>query len=234
MNSFTSPAPAVHRASAWLSPLLSINGGFVDAASYLTLKGLFSSHVTGNFVTLGAAVVNGTSGTFAKLVALPTFCAVVMGARLAGHAIRSRGGSAFNWLLGIEVALLALAAVLSIQGAPFGDVDAPLPLSMGELLVAAMAIQNAVHRVHLPSAPPSTVMTGTTTQLMLDVTDWLGSARPAPPALTRRIRDLLTAVVTFAVGCAAAALAYSSAGRYCFIAPPVIGALCLMLRARNP
>jgi hypothetical protein len=37
--------------------LLSFNGGFVDTAGFLGLQGLFVAHVTGNFVTLGAALV---------------------------------------------------------------------------------------------------------------------------------------------------------------------------------
>jgi Protein of unknown function (DUF1275) len=45
-----------------LPVLLSVNGGYVDAAGYLALHGLFTTHVTGNFVTLGAALVLGTSG----------------------------------------------------------------------------------------------------------------------------------------------------------------------------
>jgi uncharacterized membrane protein YoaK (UPF0700 family) len=39
------------------------------------------------------------------------------------------------------------------------------------VLVAAMAIQNAVHRVYLGSEPPSTLMTGTTTQITIDLAD---------------------------------------------------------------
>ena len=35
-----------------LPVLLSVNGGYVDAAGYLALHGLFTTHVTGNFVTL--------------------------------------------------------------------------------------------------------------------------------------------------------------------------------------
>lgn len=62
--------------------LLSVNGGHVDTAGYLALQGLFTAHVTGNFVTLGAALVQGTSGAVAKLLALPMFCAVVIATRL--------------------------------------------------------------------------------------------------------------------------------------------------------
>ncbi len=45
-----------------LPALLSFNGGYVDTAGFLALQGLFTAHVTGNFVTLGAAVVFGTAG----------------------------------------------------------------------------------------------------------------------------------------------------------------------------
>ena len=48
-----------------LSWVLSANGGYVDAAGFLALHGLFTTHVTGNFVTLGASLVSGSSGALA-------------------------------------------------------------------------------------------------------------------------------------------------------------------------
>jgi uncharacterized membrane protein YoaK (UPF0700 family) len=63
--------------------LLSFNGGYVDTAGYIALQGLFTAHVTGNFVTIGSALVFGTSGVVAKLLALPVFCAVIIVTRLA-------------------------------------------------------------------------------------------------------------------------------------------------------
>ena len=72
-------APAQFRLT--LPLLLSLNAGFVDTAGFLALQGLFTAHVTGNFVTLGASLVLGTSGAVAKLLALPVFCVVVMAVR---------------------------------------------------------------------------------------------------------------------------------------------------------
>jgi len=44
-------------------PILpSVTAGYVDTAGYSALQGLFTAHVTGNFVTLGASLVSGTSG----------------------------------------------------------------------------------------------------------------------------------------------------------------------------
>jgi uncharacterized membrane protein YoaK (UPF0700 family) len=51
----------------WILELLSFYGGFVDTAGIMGLQGLFTAHVTGNFVTLSAALVFGTQGVIAKL-----------------------------------------------------------------------------------------------------------------------------------------------------------------------
>ena len=58
--------------------LLTVNAGYVDTAGFLALQGLFTAHVTGNFVTLGASIALGTSGAVAKVLALPVFCVVVI------------------------------------------------------------------------------------------------------------------------------------------------------------
>jgi uncharacterized membrane protein YoaK (UPF0700 family) len=49
-----------------IAALLGFVAGFVDTAGFLGLQGLFTAHVTGNFVTLGAALVLGTHGVVAK------------------------------------------------------------------------------------------------------------------------------------------------------------------------
>jgi len=69
---------------AAIAALLSFNGGFVDTAGFLGLQGLFVAHVTGNFVTLGAALVQGSHGIIGKILALPEFIVVIALARLAG------------------------------------------------------------------------------------------------------------------------------------------------------
>ena len=143
-----------------LLPLvLSLNAGFVDTAGFLALQGLFTAHVTGNFVTLGASLVLGTSGALAKLLALPVFCVVVIASRWFGTLLSHRAKHPFVPLLILKVLLLAVGAALAIHFGPFHNGDAWQAILTGMVLVAAMAIQNALHRVHLASAPPSTLMT---------------------------------------------------------------------------
>ena len=214
-----------------IAALLAFNGGFVDAAGFLGLQGLFTAHVTGNFVTLGAALVFGSHGIIAKVVALPEFIAVVALARLAGAALRARKLPALRLLLGGEAVLLLAFFAAAVSFGPFADTDTPLALVTGFAGIAAMAVQNAVQRVHLSSAPPTTIMTGNTTQVTLDAVDLLTGAEPAKAAETRArfIRTTLS-IVYFAAGCAAAAALYWLAGFWCLALPAALGAAAAVLQ----
>lgn len=216
-----------------LPVLLSATAGYVDTAGFLALQGLFTAHVTGNFVTLGASLVLGTSGAVAKLMALPVFCAVVVATRLAGSALRDRGRRPLGVLLLAKLALLTLACVLAVTLGPFRNGDDWRAIVTGMTLVAAMAIQNAAHRVHLAAAPPTTLMTGSTTQIMIDLADLLRGETKERGAITARLRRTAIAVGAFAAGCAAAALLYARFNVWCFVVPPVIAALGVALERRS-
>jgi uncharacterized membrane protein YoaK (UPF0700 family) len=209
--------------------VLSFNAGFVDTAGFLALQGLFTAHVTGNFVTLGASLVLGTSGAIAKLLALPVFCAVVIGARWLGTLLSHHATHPFTPLLVLKVLLLIAGSTMAIHFGPFHDGDTWQAIATGMVLVAAMAIQNAVHRVHLSSAPPSTLMTGTTTQVMLDIADVI-YPREGAQVQTARLIQMAINVVVFAIGCGTAALLFSRFSVWCFVVPPILGILALITR----
>ena len=151
-----------------LAALLSFTGGFVDTAGFLGLQGLFTAHVTGNFVTLGATLVLGTHGAVAKLLALPEFVLVVALVSIASNLFVRRRWPAVPLLLSAKVLLLVAFFALAVALGPFPDSDAPAALATGFAGVAAMAVQNAVARIHLASLAPGTLMTGNTTQAVLD------------------------------------------------------------------
>lgn len=217
-----------------LLALLALNAGYVDAAGFLALHGLFTTHVTGNFVTLGASFAFGTSGVVAKLLALPLFCIVVLLGRLGGIALDRRGLPALRIVFGVQWALLTAGATLAIQLGPFPDGDAWPALATAGALVAAMALQNAVHRVRLTSMPPTTVMTGTTTQVMVDLADLMRGVSPDKRAAARRrLGPMGLSLVAFAAGCGAGALGFVALKELCFAAPPVLLAVVIALETEG-
>jgi uncharacterized membrane protein YoaK (UPF0700 family) len=218
-----------------LPVLLSVNGGYVDAAGYLALHGLFTTHVTGNFVTLGATLVLGTSGALAKVLALPLFCLVVLAVRLLSVTLVAKALPALRIILGLKVVLLTLSAVLAISLGPFESGDGWAALLTGMALVAAMAIQNAIHRIHMGALPPTTIMTGNTIQIMVDLADLMrGVPAAARDTIRLRLSRMSSSVTAFAFGCAAAALLYAKQGIWCFAIPPVVAACTLWLGESLP
>lgn len=217
----------------WSLPAVqSLTAGYADTGGFLALKGLFTSHVTGNFVTLGAALVFGNSGALAKTLALPMFCLAVLLCRLLAFRLKAAGRPVLRSLLKLQLLLFLVVAGLAAWQGPFEDPDRGWALLVGMTLVAAMAMQNAAHRAHLSHTPPSTVMTGTTTQIMLDLAEIVHGVRPEAAAVTwARLERLTLSVAVFAAGCGLAALTYTQLGTWCFCVLPVLGICTLALRA---
>lgn len=213
-----------------LALLMSLNAGFVDTAGFLALQGLFTAHVTGNFVTFGAAVVLGTSGALSKLLALPVFCAVVFITRIFSFYLPAMGLPIFRSMLAIKTLLLALGGAAAVYFGPFAQADSWQAILTGMILVAAMAIQNAAHRIHMGTDPPSTLMTGTTTQIMIDVADVMRSAPASVLTVAKpRLGKMSASVAAFAFGCAAGACLYAKFGTWCFVLPPLIALPAVVL-----
>jgi uncharacterized membrane protein YoaK (UPF0700 family) len=103
----------------------------------------------------------------------------------------------------------------------------------GMVLVAAMAIQNAVHRIYLGGAPLTALMTGTTTQIMIDLADLIlpGGAKSQSNA---RLTKMSVNVLVFALGCGAAALLFMRFEMWCFVLPPIVVGLSLAARIAQP
>lgn len=212
--------------------VLSLNAGYVDTAGFLALQGLFTAHVTGNFVTLGAALAFGSSGIVSKLLALPVFCLTVIAVQYASLKARAAPARALPIMLVAMFVFLTAGAVNAIHFGRFAEVDALPQILTGMLLVIGMAVQNAAHRLHLGSAPPSTLMTGTTTQIMIDVANLLhGDTAEKPEVVRARLARLGVTVLVFALGCGLAALCFIQLGMWCFALPPVFTLVGLALHS---
>ena len=120
---------------------LAFTAGFVDAAAFIALTGLFTAHVTGNFVLIGAELMSTSSGVIAKLLALPVFILAVALTRLVTLVLERRGMAPLRPLLALEAAVLIAFAVAGIALSPLGSPDGIAAITVGMLGVAAMGIQ---------------------------------------------------------------------------------------------
>lgn len=218
-----------------LTLVLSFNAGYVDTMGFLTLAGLFTAHVTGNFVTLGAASVFGSSGGLAKLLALPVFCLVVLLTGMLLLRMKQSRAVKIRLLLFAQLFLLTVAAIMAVVHGPIERGDPFSEVSIGMTLVTAMAIQNGLHRVHLGKLPPTTLMTGTTTQIMLDAAELLSGHAPESRAATiRRMKRMIANLLSFAIGCGIAAIALTLLGIWCFALPPLVQLLTFFTETAEP
>jgi uncharacterized membrane protein YoaK (UPF0700 family) len=219
---------------AAIAALLSFNGGFVDTAGFLGLQGLFVAHVTGNFVTLGAALALGSHGIIGKILALPEFILVVALARVAGAALRARHLPVLRILLIAKVGLLFCFFALAVGFGPFPNSDSPMALVASFAGIAAMALQNAIQRVHLASLPPTTLMTGSTTQATIDAVDLLSGTDAAHAGQIRdRFGRLSLSILYFAAGCAVSAVLYVLIGFWSLALPVLVGAAAAAMRTES-
>lgn len=217
--------------SSVMTRLLSLNAGFVDTVGFLGLQGLFTAHVTGNFVTLAAGFVYGPHGTIGKLLALPEFIGAVAAARFLGATLTARRLPTLTILLAIEAVFLAAFLALGAAYGPFPNSDVAPALAAGFVGVTAMALQNAMQRVHFPGEPPTAIMTNNTTQAVLDGVDLL--RRAAPPEVRSRFLRTTRSIFWFAGGCAAAALLYYFVQFSSLVLPVAIIAAIVVARLRE-
>jgi uncharacterized membrane protein YoaK (UPF0700 family) len=183
---------------------------------------------------LAATLAFGAHGVVAKLLVLPEFILVVALARVVGATLAARDLPAFRVLMVGKVLLLLAFFLLAVTLGPFPDTDVPAALLTSFAGVAAMAVQNAVHRVHLASLPPSTLMTGNTTQAVLDAVDLLrGTPADQRPVLRARLHRTFSSIACFAAGCALATGLYLWIGLWSLVVPVALSAIGAMLQARN-
>lgn len=212
---------------------LAFTAGFVDTCGFIALFGLFTAHVTGNFVLIGAELVGPSQGILTKLLALPTFVVAVAITRLAVTAMETSGWPPLRPLLVAQGLLLLAFMLAGMAISPPRHADGWPELVTGLIGVAAMAIQNAKARLLLSSATPSTVMTGNVTQLVIDVVDLARHASPEVRAnAAARAAKMAPAVAAFAAGAVAGALGYASVGFAC-LALPVLVVFALAVLARS-
>jgi uncharacterized membrane protein YoaK (UPF0700 family) len=155
-------------ANKLLPALLGGIAGSTDAIGFLALGGLFTAHITGNFVVLAGHLVSHGHTSIAVILSVPVFVAVLVATRWLAARLDALGIGLLQPLLLVECLLLSgFLAIRVLIGAPI-DPHASNAILAGMLGVAAMAVQNAVGQICLGGLP-TTAMTATVARLALDI-----------------------------------------------------------------
>jgi len=154
--------------------LLSAIAGYVDAAGFLSLFGMFTAHITGDLVAGSAIAVDKVSKGFGlKIAAIPIFMASVAVATLLTRAVRRRGGAPIVSLLALMTGALAVFCAAGVFLRPFMvGPDNWAVAAVGSTGVAAMAIQNMLMRDALSGWSPTTIMTGNLTRVSIHMVEY--------------------------------------------------------------
>lgn len=199
---------------------LGFTAGFVNAAGFVALAGLFTSHVTGNLVLLGAELVGNRSGLIAKTLAVPVFILGVVATRLGALALERAGVAPLRPLLLVQAALLAVLLTAGVALSPLGSPDTARSIFTGLLGVGAMSVQTALARLSLPNLPMTTAMTTNIAQVVIDAVDLLRKLPPeAAEPTAARLGRTLPAVLAFAAGTMAGAFSAAVEPFWCLLVP---------------
>jgi uncharacterized membrane protein YoaK (UPF0700 family) len=159
---------------------LAFLAGYVDTLGFLALFGLFTAHVTGNFILIGAAFADPEHrSVLLKFLAFPAFVLGVAAARVLIVAAQKRNGEALKPALLMELLLLLGFMVCGWAASPIGDQAGPLAMAAGLLGASGMGAHSAIGRLLLGHLAPTSMMTGNVTQIVIDLVDVLRGARDA-------------------------------------------------------
>ncbi len=200
--------------------------GYVDTVGFVALFGLFTAHVTGNFVLIGSELARPSNGVLLiKFLAFPAFIAGVALTRLLSVALEKRGRPATRPTLLMQLVLLCGFMLAGIWAAPIGATPSALAVLAGVLGAASMGVQNASSKLLYQQLTPTTVMTGNVTQLVIDLVDIARGDRS--PALHARCVKFFWPIVAFGLGATGGGLGYVHFGFAALLLP--IGILVSMI-----
>jgi uncharacterized membrane protein YoaK (UPF0700 family) len=197
--------------------------GYVDTLGFLALFGLFTAHVTGNFILIGAALADpGSMPILLKFLAFPAFIAGVVAGRLLVASCEQRMRKALRPAFVLELLELLLLALFMVFGmmASTGNTPDGWAMASGLLGAAAMGAHSATSRLLLGHLAPTSMMTGNVTQMVIDAVDRLRGHDD--PELRARLGKFAWPLLSFALGCMLAAFGFQLAGFLALVVPLLI------------
>ena len=216
------------RSERWLPALLSVIAGMVDLIGFLSL-GIFTAHITGIVVVIGALIVRHNRVNPAQILAIPVFILAVAASWLIAKATGRRGTGLMRLLLVFQFLLIACLLIFSVITKPSADPHGLMATIAAMIAVTAMGCQFALLRLTLPVAPSTAVMTGNLTNAVLALVDSSSRTQPLMESDSRRLRGALHLLIGFFVGCVVAAAAVMYLGDWAWSLPAALAAVAVAL-----
>src|SRR5215470_15338348 len=212
----------------WLPTLLSVIAGMVDVIGFLSL-GIFTAHVTGNIVVIGALLVRHSRVNPAQILAIPVFILAVAATWAIAKAFDKRGASLMRPLLLIQFLLITCVLMFSVITKASTDPQGINATIAAMIAVTAMGCQFALLRLTLPVAPSTAVMTGNLTNAVLALVDLSSRKQPLLKDDSKRLSGALNLLVGFFLGCVVATAALMYVGDWAWSLPAVLAAVAVAL-----
>ncbi len=208
--------------------MLTTVGGAIDTIGFIGLLGFFTNHVTGNLVMAGGGLVQGGNGLWVKLGALPVFLlTVIITKRLIN--ITSANKPILSNLLFAEVVFLLAFLASAIYFGPFEQAGTLEVALTGFLGLTAFAIRNTAGKTIMGKMKPTLLMTGNTTQLGIDLSDYVFDRNNCN---MDSLRHSFTLVFSFTAGAFIGAVLFIYIGLWA-IAPFIVPVLYAAIKMRD-
>ncbi|ESU18971.1 hypothetical protein FCR2A7T_23780 [Flavobacterium cauense R2A-7] len=199
--------------------IFSFIAGYVDTAGFIALSGIFTAHVTGNLVLVGASFNNSHYETnILQLILIPIFFTSVFLTSIYFKISKTETYYKLKIALLVQACLLLIMCFLQNQ---FSF------LAIGTIGVIAMGIQNAYMKIILNKLLPTTVMTGNVTLLAIEA-----SNRFLKQNVSNVLR-IISPILGFLSGAIIGAIIVHFIGIKSFLIPSVIILLMILITKNN-
>jgi uncharacterized membrane protein YoaK (UPF0700 family) len=205
--------------------------GASDAAGFLGVS-LFTSHVTGNYVVIGAELAqeNSWNAIRGQVASVGVFFLFAMICHISSFAKEHR-----RLCLIAQIVLLLASFFVAHFFGPFAtsaQVHSGLAMLTGFLVVGAMGVQNVFQRLYLVGRPLTCFMTGNSTQVAMDLVELWNkrSNKDALKPVFDRLKVFVPCICCFLLGCVIETALFLHSGTvWMFLPPPFIAAGILVL-----
>lgn len=210
------------------SLIMAFSAGFVDTSTFTVADGLFSAHITGNFVVFAYKLSNHPQlRDFINLISFPVFILAVILTRKMDSLYKNEKGIFAS--IGIFLIFAGCIAFLLKQNQIATGFVYHFMLM---LIVFSMGIQNTATRLYASSAfGPTTVMTGNVTKAILDFLSYISTQHAFEKLI--ELQKSLVLLTGFLIGCIFGALISARFGLVSMLIPGILISVFFTVSSRK-